>query len=463
MNLKQIIREYVKQFLNENKVITEGASDILYHFTSKTNLINILKKNEFNLTFSIGDSPDFNVNRNKFFYFSTTRSKSSGFKKGNVKLVLDGRKLKNNYKLIPVDYWRLKSLKNSEQEDRIISDKPIIPNAINYILEIHMKDNTEIISNKEIYFISKKYNIPLFFYENEKDFLLQTNNKEINFNNKNNSLEYDSETKNYENPYKFFDLASLIAFNDNQNYKKIIDILIDNEKELNDFNNTLKKETQDYFKIGAPYYYEFIFKYDSLISNLRRGDENKYARSIINLLVQDLKKYKVNNLKDYLLKKQFINKKTKKDFKQELINSLINEIDNQIPNYLDKYLNKWIEIDGEYFNKIYESDQIISIFNKQINKLKEIIKNVIININLDIISDNNLFAFEIKEELEKFEKNKLIITDLLNITDIYYSDPNELNELFEKIIYFLISDLISLIYEKLKNINIEYTNQFNDN
>ncbi len=99
---------------------------------------------------AIGKDSDYKINKNKFFYLSTTRSKSSGFRKGDSKIVLDGRKLKQRYKITPVDYWNwpkndkqdtsayIYSMKSLEQEDRIVTDKPSIPNAKDYLLGIHI-------------------------------------------------------------------------------------------------------------------------------------------------------------------------------------------------------------------------------------------------------------------------------------------------------------------------------------
>jgi len=79
-------------------LLTEGLTPILYHFTSIHNLINILKEDEFQASTNLGSSADFNVSGGKFFFFSTTRSRSAGYNQGNVKIVLDGQKLNQNYK-----------------------------------------------------------------------------------------------------------------------------------------------------------------------------------------------------------------------------------------------------------------------------------------------------------------------------------------------------------------------------
>jgi hypothetical protein len=185
--------------LNEQQILNEGASDILYHFTYMNNLFNILKNNELSLTAAIGSKSDYNINKNKFYYLSTTRSKSSGYKKGDVKIVLDGRKIKQNNKITPVDYWQWSKNRNDydsesayssaltslEQEDRIVSDKPIIENAIKYIIEIHILINTPNTKLMNIIDICKNNNVKLYLYDNQKNWFNQINpiSNDIDFSN----------------------------------------------------------------------------------------------------------------------------------------------------------------------------------------------------------------------------------------------------------------------------------------
>jgi len=90
------------------------------------------------------------------------------FKYSFVKFVLDGRRLKMRYRIVPVKYFK----DSTEQEDRIISDKQFIPNAKQYILSVHMVINDSLGSLVEI---CKENNIPFFVYRNYEDFLIQKN------------------------------------------------------------------------------------------------------------------------------------------------------------------------------------------------------------------------------------------------------------------------------------------------
>ena len=98
----------MKITLNENQLqfLTESLSDIVYHFTNTHRLLDILNSNEFHASSNVGSKSDLDINKGKFYFFSTTRSKKHGFTSGDTKLVLNGRKLSQKYKALPIDYWQ---------------------------------------------------------------------------------------------------------------------------------------------------------------------------------------------------------------------------------------------------------------------------------------------------------------------------------------------------------------------
>lgn len=132
--------------------IFEGISSIVYHATEIYRLMKILQLNKFLLTPSIGTESDQEHNGKKMFFLSTTRSKVGSYhypihqySDGKCLLVLDGQKLmQDGFSGGPVDYWGGGALSkdNNEMEDRIISMKSEIPNALKYIKEIHIYMNT---------------------------------------------------------------------------------------------------------------------------------------------------------------------------------------------------------------------------------------------------------------------------------------------------------------------------------
>ena len=138
-------------------ILKEIASPRIYHFTRYANLIGILKNNTFNTTNTLGTKTDREHNAGKFYFFSTQRSGHGelGYAKfkSQVRIVLDGRKLNQNFKAKPVDYWgaprdpkdavnRHQMLRNNEMEDRFMLDEPEIRNASKYIerVDVYLDD-----------------------------------------------------------------------------------------------------------------------------------------------------------------------------------------------------------------------------------------------------------------------------------------------------------------------------------
>lgn len=123
-------------------IINEGLSDVLWHKTYINQLNNILKTDKFILS-SVGDSTSDKIGK-KQFYLSTARSRTShyfGAGDFTVFIELDGRKLGQRYKGMPVDYWQYPMtttdmMTSKEMEDRVVSDKPEIPNASSYIKSV---------------------------------------------------------------------------------------------------------------------------------------------------------------------------------------------------------------------------------------------------------------------------------------------------------------------------------------
>lgn len=164
--------------------IQEGLSKILYHRTELDNALNILKTNEFKLTPNLGTSSD--QLHKEVYYLSTSRTPGNEYNfvskdtEWAALLKLDGDKLAQRFKGNPVDYWgQLK--RRSEAEDRVVSKNPKIPNARDYILEIHfmvIPESKHMGGSKmewyrlQLYKTAKQLEIPVFVYNNPKDFKL---------------------------------------------------------------------------------------------------------------------------------------------------------------------------------------------------------------------------------------------------------------------------------------------------
>ena len=202
--LGSIIKECLK------KVLNEGISDTTYHFTSLYSCADILKNNSFNLTMSSNRSDAYDNKR--LFYLSTQRGRSKDIGYANhlsscVRIQLDGNALRTKYAGKPIDYWGASMGKqiyynddisgkgmtstkqhhpNFEMEDRIFSYEPTIANASKYIgrIDVYIKtdtNDTECLNNEKetaiiIWVLSKRKKIPVYIYNNLKDFNFMTDN-----------------------------------------------------------------------------------------------------------------------------------------------------------------------------------------------------------------------------------------------------------------------------------------------
>lgn len=159
----------------------EGISDILFHRTGFKNLIQILETDQFELrpTFAKGAEQEQTRKKTDLYFMSTARTKNSKyiFDSRAPVLTLDGRKLKQNYSGYGMDYygpsWREIDRGQYEQEDRVFSQKPNIPRAKKYILQIEivMEYNADRAADIifKIYTMAKKNGIPIKFYDSIRD------------------------------------------------------------------------------------------------------------------------------------------------------------------------------------------------------------------------------------------------------------------------------------------------------
>lgn len=173
--------------------LTEGASPVLYHYTTVTNLEPILQNNEFSMATSYGTGAETPHDvKGAPYYLSTTRHKLGAYHSTganySVMLVLDGAALAQNYKIKPVDYWDA-GPERSESEDRVFSREQTIPNASKYIKEIHMitedPDRSSFSSDvvrrmtRKVLINAKKLGVPIYLYRDSKAWLLQDKRKAL--------------------------------------------------------------------------------------------------------------------------------------------------------------------------------------------------------------------------------------------------------------------------------------------
>lgn len=165
--------------------IVEGfQKNVLYHYTSGPGALAILQENRFRLNAYFGDSyRDDDLDPNRFYYLSTTRTVTGVYHRENpygVLLVLDRDKIHQHYAIRPIEYYRLRRCDRAEAEDRIVTNKPYIENARDYILEAHIgrAEEKPIYHGRwdyllaKAYFEAKKHGIPAYYYSNMNDWKL---------------------------------------------------------------------------------------------------------------------------------------------------------------------------------------------------------------------------------------------------------------------------------------------------
>jgi Protein of unknown function (DUF5661) len=179
-----------KKATNEDaEVLDEGASSVLYHYTSPRPAFRILQSGKFELTSSVGSREETKLAPKGYpYYMSTTRSKVGDYHSripGShaVMFVLDGNKIAQNYKVKPVDYWEgmwqrdNSNQRTRESEDRVFSKNPTIPTD-GIIKEIHqlITDHDEFRSPviRNIAILAKTQGIPIYFYTDKDSWLTQS-------------------------------------------------------------------------------------------------------------------------------------------------------------------------------------------------------------------------------------------------------------------------------------------------
>lgn len=154
--------------------------ETLYHFTKTYHAVKIVKDNKFHLSMAEAAESDLAINKGKLFYLSLTRTRNNAFanKEHGVMFEMDGRALKSRYKLTQVDYWG--DPKYSEAEERLLSDKPVIP-ASPFIVAVHVNlganDDGHYLRNLIIACNQRK--ISVFIYDNVKDMLSMQKSRRI--------------------------------------------------------------------------------------------------------------------------------------------------------------------------------------------------------------------------------------------------------------------------------------------
>lgn len=167
----------------------ESMTSEAYHFTSIESALKILSTERFNLTAAYGTKSEKDLQKKgKSFYLSTTRSKVGDYTISNawsqgVVFTLNSDWFNARYVTKPVDYWTGSSMRmgrHSESEDRVMSDTPTIDfngKIRSVIKSCHIfvsPDQKRFVRDAvALYRECKKKNVPVFIYDDPKNFALQ--------------------------------------------------------------------------------------------------------------------------------------------------------------------------------------------------------------------------------------------------------------------------------------------------
>lgn len=172
------------------ETITEGATDILYHYTTTANAARALRDGVFKLSNTAGNRSEQQYAPKGYPYFlSTTRSRVGDYHRyvgtGGVMFVLDGRWLASRYPVKPIDYWERSWQhspdRSSESEDRVFSKENEMPLGGVTALHVLLKEQDEHRSplTRGILINAKKLGIKTYLYTDENAWRLQDTRKAV--------------------------------------------------------------------------------------------------------------------------------------------------------------------------------------------------------------------------------------------------------------------------------------------
>lgn len=172
------------------EIITEGATDILYHYTGTSSAARIFQDGAFKLSRTTGNPSEESYAPPGYPYFlSTSRSKVGDYHRwvgtGGVMFVLNGQWFGQRYPVKPIDYWE-RSWQHSpdrtrEAEDRVFSKESEIP--LDGVTAVHVllkeQDESRSPLTRSILIEAKKLGIPTYLYTDEAAWRLQDTRKTV--------------------------------------------------------------------------------------------------------------------------------------------------------------------------------------------------------------------------------------------------------------------------------------------
>lgn len=243
--------------------ITEGASSILYHYTSVSSAAKILRNHVFKLSNSAGNDSEASYAPRGYPYFlSTSRTRVGDYQHfvstSGVTFVLNGTWFGSRYPVKPIDYWERSwehsnGTRTRESEDRVFSKKSEI--SLDGVTAIHvlLKEQSESSSPSARFILiqAKLQGIPAYLYSDENAWRLQTTSKSISVAQSDDLLTGQAQTRHTPRPMRgvagygrnsLLDWIELIAKKPGQSLSKTADKLAYNIRYYGDHAAQLKND-----------------------------------------------------------------------------------------------------------------------------------------------------------------------------------------------------------------------------
>ena len=187
------------------EMLSEAVSRDVFHYTSIHNAYKILTSKSFKLSAAGGSDSERALQKGKMYFLSTARSPAADYTISNsgrqgVVFNLNGDWFNQRFKGAPVDYWdrmwwdpeerRTRGGRTSEQEDRVLSDKPVIQmgnalssaiSSVHILVNLVEKDFAERFGGtlRGVLLEAKKSGVPFFIYKDRQAWLVQDKSKTI--------------------------------------------------------------------------------------------------------------------------------------------------------------------------------------------------------------------------------------------------------------------------------------------
>lgn len=312
----------------------EGLSNLVYHFTAYQNIIKILEEDRLVASSAMANVADGgSQNRNKHFYVSFQRSRSAkigyaGNTGGSGSCIeFDGQALNAKYKGTAIDYWgrgkdphvnglgKSGVMSSNELEDRLVVDTPIIPHIRRYIKSIHVTvwENGSKETYEKLERYCKRLAIPIYFYATSDDFRLGRKEKavpldSIEVNTPEGYGSYDPDARPVENALDNMRLVTTFMVYRDPGNKELLEKTFTDPRFAKSWDEAaISQLSYRYLTKGYDGYDEYYIKelknlLYAEVSNFRTS-KNPYLITFSQLLSKELRRYKANNVIEWVDKK----------------------------------------------------------------------------------------------------------------------------------------------------------------